>query len=103
MELNKEIHEIILDAMDLAQQEKWSKADKYTRAVYDTFRVQNIVLNNVALADVRLSLPSDEEIFKEKDSCNTSIDYYDNSNIMLRRGFTKGAKWMRSKIEGNEA
>ena len=43
MELNKEIHEIILDAMYLAQEKNWSKADRDTRAVYDTFRVQNIV------------------------------------------------------------
>ena len=45
MELNKEIHKIVLESMDLAQQEQWSTADKHTRAVYDTFRIQNIVEN----------------------------------------------------------
>ena len=43
MELNKEIRQILLDSMDLAQVNKWTKEEKEIRSVYDTFRIQNIV------------------------------------------------------------
>ena len=43
MKLNEDIYEIVLDAMSLAQQEKWNYNDKHTRAIYDSFRIQNLV------------------------------------------------------------
>jgi len=43
MELNIEIKRILKDYSDLCKSENWNESEKEIRAIYDTFRIQNIL------------------------------------------------------------
>ena len=46
MDLNENVLSIVLEFESLCRQEKWNAQDRKIRAVYDTFRIQNILNNS---------------------------------------------------------
>ena len=47
MELNKEILQILNDHRTICEEQNWDEEQNKTRAIYDTFRIQNILNNQL--------------------------------------------------------
>lgn len=70
----------------------------------DQLEEQKAKFNNVDLADVRLSLPSEEDITKRINELPYTKHLDDGQyNDGVLTGFEMGTDWMRKQIEGNKA
>lgn len=85
MELNKEIQQIILDAMHLAKDNEWDAEEIKTRSIYDTFRIQNIINSTIPVSS--LTLPTSTQLISD---CRTRFESFEGRNKFDYRSYLNG-------------